>query len=60
MGNVILTEVLPDAQSSVLGGPFVLGTDEKLHFIAPCTTAWRCTVPPDAGRVPGEAVISRM
>jgi len=55
-GNLMLTEALPDVQPLVEGSPFRVLADEKRHFVAPCTTAWRRTFPPDAESPDGVAV----
>ena len=55
-GNLMLTEALPDLQRLVEGSPFRVLADEKRHFVAPCMTAWRRTLPPDAESAEGVAV----
>jgi len=55
-GKVMLTEALPDTHLLLEGSPFTVLADEKRHFVAPCTTARRCTLPPDAESAEGVAV----
>jgi hypothetical protein len=55
-GNLMLTDALPDVQRLVEGSPISVLVDEKRHFVAACTTAWRRTLPPDAKSVIGVAV----
>jgi hypothetical protein len=52
----MLTEALPDVQPLVEGSPFRVRADEKRHIVALCTTAWRCTSPPDTESAEGVAV----
>jgi len=56
VGNVIVTAALPDVQLFLEGSPLTVLPDEKRHFVAPCTIAWRCTLPPVAGSAEGVAV----